>query len=105
MSPSAWSSWKACCTGLPIVASAVGGPAEILDDERTGLLFPPMDVHALSRQLSRLVRSTDLRLELGTAAATQLRGKWLWPHIVHAMHRVYQEVICSAAAPLVLQAS
>jgi glycogen(starch) synthase len=91
--------------GLPIVASAVGGPAEILDDERTGLLFPPMDIHTLSRQLTRLVHNAALRQELGTAAATQLRDRWLWPYIVQAMHHVYEELIPSAARPLVLQAS
>jgi glycogen(starch) synthase len=91
--------------GLPIIASAVGGPAEILHDEHTGLLFPPMDVAALSRQLIRLVHNAGLRQQLGMAAAAQLRSRWLWPQTVQAMRHVYEEVIPPAASPFVLRAS
>src|SRR6266487_288698 len=91
--------------GLPIVASAVGGPAEILHDEHTGLLFPPTDVQALSRQLIRLVHNAGLRQRLGMAAAAQLRSRWLWPQTVQAMRHVYEEVIPPAASPLILRAS
>lgn len=91
--------------GLPIVASAVGGPAEILDDEHTGLLFPPMDIDRLSRQLIRLVHNNGLRQQLGLAAAADLRSRWLWPQTVEAMRHVYEEVITLEAPPLVLRAS
>jgi glycosyltransferase involved in cell wall biosynthesis len=91
--------------GLPIVASAVGGPAEILDDEHTGLLFPPTDVSALSRQLIRLVHNAGLRQRLGMAAAADLRSRWLWPQTVEAMRHLYEEVIPPAAPLLVLRAS
>jgi glycosyltransferase involved in cell wall biosynthesis len=91
--------------GLPIVASAVGGPAEILDDEHTGLLFPPMDVGRLSRQLIRLVHNADLRQQLGMAAAAELRSTWLWPQTVEAMRHVYEEVIPPAASSPILRAS
>ena len=37
--------------GLSIAASSVGGPAEILDHERTGLLFRPRDAKALAKTL------------------------------------------------------
>ncbi|HZD70137.1 MAG TPA: glycosyltransferase family 4 protein [Actinomycetes bacterium] len=90
--------------GLPILASAVGGPAEILRDERTGLLFPPMDVPALGRQLIRLVHNAGLRQQLGVAAAAELRSKWLWPQTVQAMRHVYGEVVPAAPTP-VLRAS
>jgi glycogen synthase len=79
--------------GLPIVASAVGGPAEILEDERTGLLFPPKDVGALVHALLRLILDPDLRQQLGIAAAAEVRHRWLWPHIVRKMKIVYKEAI------------
>jgi glycosyltransferase involved in cell wall biosynthesis len=91
--------------GLPIVASAVGGPAEILDDEHTELLFPPMDVGRLSRQLIRLVHNADLRQQLGMAATAELRFRWLRPQTVEAMRHVYEEVIPPAASSLALRAS
>jgi glycogen synthase len=79
--------------GLPVAACAVGGPAEILEHERTGLLFPAKDVKALARALLRLVTNPDLRQQIGAAAAEEVRRKWLWPHIVKKVWSVYQEAM------------
>jgi len=79
--------------GLPIVAAAVGGPAEILEQGRTGLLFPPGDVHALSAALRRLLENADQRREIGQAAAIEVRRKWLWSRRVIEMLDVYDELL------------
>jgi glycogen(starch) synthase len=76
--------------GLPIAAAAVGGPAEILRDEHTGLLFPPQNSEALAHTTLRLVQSAVLRQQIGSAAATEVRRNWLWPQIVVKMRQVYQ---------------
>ena len=68
--------------GLPIAATAVGGPAEILEHGRTGILFPAKSVKALARALLPLVTDADLRQRIGAAAAEEVRRRWLWPHIV-----------------------
>jgi glycogen synthase len=78
--------------GLPIVAASVGGPAEILDDERTGLLFPPRDSRALAARLIGLVKSFSLRRRIGTAAAHEVRARWMWPKRVERMRAVYSEL-------------
>lgn len=77
--------------GLAIVAADVGGPAEILEHGRTGLLFPPRDVKALSSALQRLLKNPDERNALGRAAARQVRSKWLWKQLVPPMLDVYGE--------------
>jgi glycosyltransferase involved in cell wall biosynthesis len=79
--------------GLGIVASDVGGPAEILEHGRTGLLFPARDVAALSNALQRLLRYPGERYSLGRAAARQVRSKWLWKDLVRPMLEVYQECL------------
>lgn len=79
--------------GVPIVASAIGGPAEILEHERTGLLFPPRNVEALACALLQFVENPILRRDMSTAAAEEAHRKWLWPHIVEKMRRVYQEMM------------
>jgi glycogen synthase len=78
--------------GLPIVASAVGGPLEILEHGRTGLLFPPNDVQALGEAVLSLVENAGLRRRIGFAAAEEVRRMWLWPKIVERMMGVYQEL-------------
>ncbi len=77
--------------GLPLVAADVGGPAEILEHERTGLLFPAKDTTALTDALLKLVSSTELRQRIGTAAAREVRHKWLWLHLVKKIRRIYEE--------------
>ena len=79
--------------GLGIVASDVGGPAEILDHGCTGLLFPARDVAALSNALQRLLKHPGERYSLGRAAARQVRNKWLWKDLVRPMLEVYQECL------------
>jgi len=79
--------------GLAIVAADVGGPAEILEHGRTGLLFPARDVKALSDALQRLLKNPDERNGLGRAAAREVRSKWLWKQLVPPMLDVYREFL------------
>lgn len=68
--------------GLAVAASAIGGPAEILDHNRTGLLFRPRNVDALSQSILTLVREADRRVRIAVAGAKEVRKTWLWPRIV-----------------------
>jgi glycosyltransferase involved in cell wall biosynthesis len=54
--------------GLPLVATRIGGIPEIVDDGRTGLLFPRGDHRELARHLRRLMDEPELRRSLGEAA-------------------------------------
>jgi glycosyltransferase involved in cell wall biosynthesis len=54
--------------GLPVVASAAGGPVEILTDGVDGVLVPPADVAALAHALRRLAEDAPARGRLGAAA-------------------------------------
>jgi glycosyltransferase involved in cell wall biosynthesis len=53
--------------GLPVIASATGGPAEVIDPGRTGLLVPPADPDALAKALKLLADDPGLRHRLGEA--------------------------------------
>jgi glycogen(starch) synthase len=79
--------------GLAVAAGATGGPAAILEDGRTGVLFPPKDVDALAGALLRLARDGELRRRLGTAAAREVRRNWLWAHVLTRVAAVYWEVV------------
>ncbi len=83
--------------GLPIASTAVGGPAEILEHDRTGLLFPPKDAEGLARSVLQLVKSPELRERLGLSAAREVRARWLWCHMVERMRTVYEEAAERAA--------
>jgi glycogen(starch) synthase len=83
--------------GLPIVATDIGGPAEILKDASTGLLVAPRDSDALSNAISRLVTDPGMRIKIGSAAAREVRRRWTWPQRVRRMQAVYRELIPVAA--------
>jgi glycogen(starch) synthase len=77
--------------GLPIVASNIGGPAEILEHGRTGLLVPPRDATALADELIKLIAAPHMRRRLGLVAARAVRRKWLYSRVVQKMKTVYTE--------------
>jgi glycosyltransferase involved in cell wall biosynthesis len=59
---------EASAAGLPVVASRVGGLADVVVHERTGLLVEPGSVSSLASALDRLRTDTALRRRLGGAA-------------------------------------
>jgi glycosyltransferase involved in cell wall biosynthesis len=59
--------------GLPVVATAGGGPSEIVDHDLTGLLYPPGDSAELGRLLGLLDADQDLRARLGAAGFERAR--------------------------------
>ena len=58
---------EAAATGLPIVATDVGGNAEIVQDEATGLLVPAGAPDAMATAMLRLFENEGARLEMGAA--------------------------------------
>lgn len=59
---------EAMATGLPVIATAVGGMCDYLSDGANALLCPPGSVDALAAAVERLVRDPELRKELGARA-------------------------------------
>ncbi|HEV7301960.1 MAG TPA: glycosyltransferase family 4 protein [Tepidisphaeraceae bacterium] len=57
----------------PVVATASGGTPELIDDGRTGLLYPPGDVAALADRLAWLAGDATRRATIGRAAAEHAR--------------------------------
>ena len=61
---------EAMATGLPVVASDVGGVSEFVLDGETGILVPPRDPGATARALATLSADAALRARLGRKART-----------------------------------
>lgn len=56
---------EAMATGLPVVATRVGGVPEIVEHERSAILASPDDESSLQAALERVVASPELRRTLG----------------------------------------
>ena len=75
---------EAMATALPIVATAVGGVAALIDDGRTGLLVPSGDETALRDALAGLAADRDRARELGARARETALAR-------HSIERVARE--------------
>jgi glycosyltransferase involved in cell wall biosynthesis len=87
---------EAMAAGLPIAATAVGGNAEVVVDEETGLLAPRRDIRALATALGRLCDDEALRRRLGAAGLARVRL-----HFTQArMHEQYAALYEAMLSPL-----
>lgn len=59
---------EAMAAGKPVIATAVGGVPELVEDGVTGILVPSRDPQALAQAILRLVKDPDLRQRMGKAA-------------------------------------
>ncbi|MCM2322544.1 MAG: glycosyltransferase family 4 protein [Oligoflexia bacterium] len=83
---------EAMACGVPLVASAAGGILEIVDDERTGLLFPPGDVEALTRAVARLLQDAGLRARFREAGRAEFLSRFTSSRYVDGLVAVYDEM-------------
>jgi glycosyltransferase involved in cell wall biosynthesis len=84
---------EAMARGRPIVATAVGGVADAIEDGVTGTLVPANDVDALAAALEALHRRADRAWRLGHAAAELARARFSWHAVVDEFESVYDEVL------------
>ncbi len=66
---------EAQVSGLPVIVSDVGGPAENVLPDVTGLVVPANDEEALVRAITRLGTDRALRRRMGVAAHRALKGR------------------------------
>jgi glycosyltransferase involved in cell wall biosynthesis len=69
---------EAMAHGRPVVASAVGGLLDAIEDGVTGLLVPPRDPRALRAAVERLLVDDELRDRLGTNARLRAQATLSW---------------------------
>jgi trehalose synthase len=67
--------WK----GRPVVASAVGGIEDQIQDGTSGCLVPPADLAAFGRRVSGLLADPHGAERMGAAAQERVRGHFLGP--------------------------
>jgi sugar transferase (PEP-CTERM/EpsH1 system associated) len=83
---------EAMASGVPVVATRVGGNPELVDEERSGRLFEPGDVVGLSAMLERMARDSDLRQELGYAARRRAVEHFSLEGMIERYHNLYMEL-------------
>ena len=83
---------EAMAAGLPVVASDVGGVAELVTEGETGALVPPHDPPTLATALECLVADRELRERLGAAGRERAQTHFG----LAAFHRAHLDVYRAA---------
>jgi len=66
----------AMASGLPVIATQVGGIPELVVDGETGLLVSPREVDPLEDALCRLLESAELRQKMGEAGRRRVEERF-----------------------------
>lgn len=84
---------EAMATGKPVIATAHGGPLEIVVPEETGLLVPPRSPSHLAAAMIRLAQDAALRQRMGEAALVHVRDTYTLERHVEAFERLYEDML------------
>jgi len=83
---------EAMAMRVPVVATDVGGPAELISNAVDGLLLPPRNPSLWARELSALLAKPRRRIAMGQAAWAKAVGFGRAEHVTRVL-RVYQDVL------------
>ncbi|MBC7320618.1 glycosyltransferase family 4 protein [bacterium] len=80
---------------VPLIASSVGGLAEIIQDGYNGILVPPNDIHKLAEAISIVLNNIELRQKLIYNGFNTVINKYNWLNIASRTIEVYKKVLSS----------
>jgi glycosyltransferase involved in cell wall biosynthesis len=83
---------EAMASGTPVVASRVGGLAEVVEDGVTGFLVPPEDTRALRERLAELLRDATLARRLGNNARELVVERFTWAKVAERCLAAYAQL-------------
>jgi glycosyltransferase involved in cell wall biosynthesis len=84
---------EAMAAGKPIVASAVGGIPEAIEDGKSGLLVPPDDSRALAQAIALLLDNPEKAQELGRASRTRAELLFDQDKMIDSISALYEELL------------
>jgi D-inositol-3-phosphate glycosyltransferase len=87
---------EAMASGLPVIASAVGGLLDTVVDGVTGIHVPPRAPAPLAEAMRRVLDDTDLCRRFGVAGRRRVQTAYGWHQVARSTLSVYREVQRSA---------
>jgi len=85
---------EAMAAGVPVVATHVGGTAEVIRDGESGILVPANDVAAIADAMERLIANPDQARKHAGAAQAYARQHFRMDEVRNQYELLYTEILC-----------
>jgi glycosyltransferase involved in cell wall biosynthesis len=86
---------EAMAAARPVIATAVGGVPDVVAHERSGLIVPAGDPHALAAAMERLAVDPDMRMTMGRMGRETVRVRFSSERLAIEMTRCYRDVLAT----------
>ena len=84
---------EAMASGLPVIASDVGGLREVVEDDRTGIIVPPANPEKIASAIKRLAESPELRSQMSAAARSRVVENYSMEQMAARTLALYRECV------------
>jgi lipopolysaccharide heptosyltransferase II len=84
---------EAQASGVPVVATSVGGAVDIIEDGSNGLLVPPADPASMSSAVIKIYEDLQLARALAENAYKKVKERYSAEHLLKNTLEVYKEAL------------
>jgi glycosyltransferase involved in cell wall biosynthesis len=84
---------EAMAAGVPVLAARVGGIPELIEHERTGLLFDPLSTAGILDSVERLLNFPDKTAAMAAAATVEARNRFHPVRVAQQHLDLYQAIL------------
>jgi glycosyltransferase involved in cell wall biosynthesis len=84
---------EAMASGVPVVATDVGGIPEVVKENEAGLLVPPGNELELREAIQKLLNDEELRKQYGSKGRKAVEEKYSWDKVVVEIEKIYEEIL------------
>jgi len=80
---------EAMAVGLPVIASNIGGPAELIKSGKTGILVQPKNPEAISGAVISVLENRKFAASLGSNAKAFVKENFTWQKVLPKYVELY----------------
>lgn len=84
---------EALASGLPAVATNVGGVPEVIADGKNGFLVSPLDFQDLAEKILYLLENPSFAFEMGRLGRKTVEEKFTWQNVTRQVLEIYNKVL------------
>lgn len=81
---------EAASSGLPLIATDIGGSAELVQDGLNGFVVPPANSEIIMEKIKFLTESTDERKKMGEESRKIWEQRFTLEKMVNKIERLYE---------------